>query len=182
MDFQYSLLKDDLAINEIRKHKWLESEKAGQEIGFASAAIDWIDKYSQAWTQSRIKMKDTDGIYCEKRFHRRFKCQLPVQISNAAKSITTYTDDINLLGLACTVPDYFKKEEIVDVLISFEKGHPQIKTYRFSFKSKVSIKNCTFNDSALTFHRLFLPFSEEVRDFLRLHAPDQFANEPVAMH
>ncbi len=50
---KYPFLKDELAIHEIRKHKWIESEKAGREIGFASAAFDWITKYGESWLQFR---------------------------------------------------------------------------------------------------------------------------------
>ena len=50
---KYPFLKDELAINEIRKHKWIESEKAGCEIGFATAAHDWISKYGETWLQFR---------------------------------------------------------------------------------------------------------------------------------
>ena len=53
MKKQYSFLKDELAITEIRKHKWIESEKAGCEIGFATAAYDWVTKYGEAWLQFR---------------------------------------------------------------------------------------------------------------------------------
>jgi len=53
MTIKYSFLKDELAVNEIRKHKWIESEKAGQEIGFATAAFDWISRYGEAWLQFR---------------------------------------------------------------------------------------------------------------------------------
>ena len=42
MTEHYSFLNDELALLEIRKHKWIESEKCGREIGFASAALDWI--------------------------------------------------------------------------------------------------------------------------------------------
>lgn len=49
MTTQYPFLKDDRALAEIRKHKWIESEKAGREIGFATAAFDWITQYGQAW-------------------------------------------------------------------------------------------------------------------------------------
>jgi hypothetical protein len=49
MRIQHPFLKDELALHEIRKHKWIESEKAGHEIGFATAAHDWITKYGQAW-------------------------------------------------------------------------------------------------------------------------------------
>ncbi|MFP4473091.1 MAG: hypothetical protein ACLFPX_04365 [Candidatus Omnitrophota bacterium] len=46
---KYSYLKDDCAIHEIRKHKWLLSEMAGCEIGFATAAVDWATNYGDAW-------------------------------------------------------------------------------------------------------------------------------------
>ena len=38
----YSFLRDELALEEIRKHKWIESEKQQKEVGFATAAVDWI--------------------------------------------------------------------------------------------------------------------------------------------
>lgn len=50
---RYSFLNDTLALEEIRKHKWIESEKAGREIGFATAAVDWIKKYGEQWLRFR---------------------------------------------------------------------------------------------------------------------------------
>ena len=38
---------------EILKHKWLESEKAGQDIGFERALLDWIRKHRDSWRISR---------------------------------------------------------------------------------------------------------------------------------
>jgi len=35
--------------NEILKHKWIESEKHGRDIGFEKALIDWISKYRSGW-------------------------------------------------------------------------------------------------------------------------------------
>jgi len=35
--------------NEILKHKWIESEKHGRDIGFEKALIDWISKYRSDW-------------------------------------------------------------------------------------------------------------------------------------
>ncbi|MEW5894262.1 MAG: hypothetical protein AB1650_00645 [Candidatus Omnitrophota bacterium] len=46
---KYSFLNDDYAQFEIRKHKWIISEKAGHEIGFATAAVDWIKNYGDTW-------------------------------------------------------------------------------------------------------------------------------------
>jgi hypothetical protein len=38
---------------EILRHKWLESEKAGQDIGFDKALLDWIIRHRNAWRASR---------------------------------------------------------------------------------------------------------------------------------
>jgi hypothetical protein len=38
---------------EILRHKWLESEKAGQDIGFEKALLDWVIKYRSAWRKNR---------------------------------------------------------------------------------------------------------------------------------
>jgi hypothetical protein len=38
---------------EILKHKWLESEKAGADIGFERALTDWIIKHRSKWRKSR---------------------------------------------------------------------------------------------------------------------------------
>jgi hypothetical protein len=45
-----ALYKEFLAEREeILRHKWIESEKAGHDIGFEQALIDWIVKYRSAW-------------------------------------------------------------------------------------------------------------------------------------
>jgi len=38
---------------EILKHKWIESEKAGYDIGFELALTDWIIKHRSKWRKSR---------------------------------------------------------------------------------------------------------------------------------
>jgi hypothetical protein len=38
---------------EILKHKWIESEKAGCDIGFERALTDWIIKHRSKWRKSR---------------------------------------------------------------------------------------------------------------------------------
>ncbi|MGA2748283.1 MAG: DUF4032 domain-containing protein [Verrucomicrobiota bacterium] len=38
---------------EILKHKWIESEKAGHDIGFEHALTDWIVKHRGKWRKSR---------------------------------------------------------------------------------------------------------------------------------
>ena len=43
------LLKNRKVVEEINRHLWIESEKAGYDIGFDSAAVDWLEKFSKAW-------------------------------------------------------------------------------------------------------------------------------------
>jgi len=38
---------------EILRHKWIESEKAGKDIGFEQALTDWIIKHRSKWRKSR---------------------------------------------------------------------------------------------------------------------------------
>jgi hypothetical protein len=40
---------------EIMKHKWYESERAGHDIGFAQALIDWTLKFKSKWLKERHK-------------------------------------------------------------------------------------------------------------------------------
>jgi len=49
-----SLYKEFLAEREeILRHKWLESEKAGKDIGFERALLDWIRKHRDGWRATR---------------------------------------------------------------------------------------------------------------------------------
>ena len=51
-----ALYKEFLAERaEILKHKWIESEKAGRDIGFERALLDWIVKHRSQWREKRIK-------------------------------------------------------------------------------------------------------------------------------
>jgi hypothetical protein len=38
---------------EILRHKWIESEKAGRDIGFEQALTDWIIKHRSTWRKNR---------------------------------------------------------------------------------------------------------------------------------
>jgi hypothetical protein len=45
---------------EILKHKWIESEKAGRDIGFEKALLDWIMKHRSNWRDRRRKEARTE--------------------------------------------------------------------------------------------------------------------------
>ena len=49
-----SLYQEFLAEREeILRHKWLESEKKGRDIGFERALLDWIRKHRESWRMNR---------------------------------------------------------------------------------------------------------------------------------
>ena len=50
-DTQKSLLSDRRVVEEIQRHLWIESEKAGFDIGFDKAKEDWLKNFSKAWMQ-----------------------------------------------------------------------------------------------------------------------------------
>jgi hypothetical protein len=55
------LYKEFLAEREeILKHKWIESEKAGKDIGFEKALLDWIVKHRSQWREKRLKEARTE--------------------------------------------------------------------------------------------------------------------------
>ena len=56
-----ALYKEFLAERaEILKHKWIESEKAGKDIGFERALLDWIVKHRSNWRDRRRKEARTE--------------------------------------------------------------------------------------------------------------------------
>jgi hypothetical protein len=40
---------------EILRHKWIESEKIGFDIGFEKALLDWISKHRKDWLKRHQK-------------------------------------------------------------------------------------------------------------------------------
>lgn len=60
-DAEASLLKGSLLYQEflaereeILRHKWFQSEKAGHDIGFEKALLDWIVRHRAGWRQARM--------------------------------------------------------------------------------------------------------------------------------
>lgn len=51
------LLKDKRVIEEINRHLWIESEKAGHDIGFEKAAEDWLKRFSMEWVKYNMPEK-----------------------------------------------------------------------------------------------------------------------------
>ena len=43
---------------EIKKHKWIESEKAGRDLN-GPAALEWIEKYYDGWLAWRLAQENS---------------------------------------------------------------------------------------------------------------------------
>jgi hypothetical protein len=51
---QSAIYKEYLAMREeIDKHKWYETEKAGYDVGFVWALFDWTLKFKSEWLRNR---------------------------------------------------------------------------------------------------------------------------------
>jgi hypothetical protein len=46
---------------EILRHKWIESEKAGRDIGFEVALIDWSVHHRTAWRRAYIAKLEAES-------------------------------------------------------------------------------------------------------------------------
>jgi hypothetical protein len=61
-DFNHFLCEE---LEEIKRHRWIESEKAGRDLG-DHAVIDWIQKYSAAfrlqWMESRREVSFSEEL------------------------------------------------------------------------------------------------------------------------
>ncbi len=60
VDDDTSLLKNSVLYKEflaereeILRHKWIESEKTGHDIGFEKALLDWIVRHRSEWRLKR---------------------------------------------------------------------------------------------------------------------------------
>ena len=62
------LLKDKRVVEEINRHLWIESEKAGYDIGFERAAEDWLKRFSSEWIKYNINKENGESKF---RFRRK---------------------------------------------------------------------------------------------------------------
>jgi hypothetical protein len=46
------LLKEPLVREEIERYQWIESEKAGFDIGWVRASEEWVSRYAIAWCKA----------------------------------------------------------------------------------------------------------------------------------
>lgn len=159
MGTNYSFLKDEAVVQEIHRHKWIESEKSGREIGFATAAYDWITKYGKEWMQRHIPPKNNNS-FIEKRKHKRFYHQLPILLRINNDYLQTKTADINLIGLSCLISIYVEKNSPIEASLTLP---PE----RFRFKSRVLRSSSLKTDETNFSYHIFFPFDENLHTYLK---------------
>ena len=64
---QKKLLENEEVREEINKHLWIESEKAGYDIGFEKAAEDWMNRYSEGWLKFHMPQAQSQSQSSEKK-------------------------------------------------------------------------------------------------------------------
>lgn len=57
-----NLLRNKEVLGEIGRHQWIESEKAGHDIGFEKASTDWLIKFSKAWMSYHLPKQKSAEI------------------------------------------------------------------------------------------------------------------------
>jgi len=72
------LLKDKRVQEEIHKHLWIESQKAGYSIGLARATDEWLRLYSEGWIKYHLpgkfgKSKKTSKVKKVKKLRAKSK-------------------------------------------------------------------------------------------------------------
>ena len=80
------LLKDQRVVDEINRHLWIESEKAGRDIGFEEAKADWMKNFAKAWVEYHMPQPAVKERKVESAA-KTFKTQAAAQeIDSAAQS------------------------------------------------------------------------------------------------
>ena len=51
------LLKDKRVMEEIHRHLWIESQKAGYNIGIERATDEWLQLYAEGWMKYHLPEK-----------------------------------------------------------------------------------------------------------------------------
>ena len=120
MKDNYPYFKDPRALAEIRKHRWIESQKAGREAGFPSAAVDWIKKYGEKWKRIHAQEYRNEEIFLERRKYRRFKLQGMVQLLRESISIFAKPIDLSFFGLLCRTDEGLSLGSNIKVRMSLE--------------------------------------------------------------
>lgn len=67
------LLKDKRVVEEINRHLWIESQKAGYSIGIERATDEWLRLYAEGWMKYHMpdKYEELQGRKRKEKQHEK---------------------------------------------------------------------------------------------------------------
>lgn len=153
---KYSFLDDPRALAEIRKHKWIQSQKEKREIGFATAAIDWIDKYGEQWKKIHTRHKNSNSVFIERRKLRRFSLDMPAKLVKDGCNFLADIINISLFGLLCRTKDLIYLGNEVDVYLALDANEP------LRLRCRATVERCLTTKQRQ--YELFLKFDQSSQE------------------
>ncbi|MFC1594627.1 PilZ domain-containing protein [Candidatus Omnitrophota bacterium] len=117
----FSFLSDERAVAEIRKHQWIESQKAKREIGFATAAVEWVKSFGKAWKRIHINEKKDYNFLLERRRFRRFRIDSNVELKKGEARVRAQAKELSFTGVLCQTSEYLPVNR--EVTINFNLQH-----------------------------------------------------------
>lgn len=97
-------------VQEMQKHLWIESEKAGHDIGRSAAGTEWVSRFARTWRRERESLRGNDFLDLE--------VQVEPGTELRARGVVAVLD--RLQGLSCDVyvsqqslatPDFWLRPE-----------------------------------------------------------------------
>jgi len=146
MKKRYNYLQDGKAVEEILKHKWIESEKLGRDIGFATAAWDWINKYGQEWKQHHQQkfeqhIQNLEDLI-ERRRYRRFKSELSAKVIRDTKEDSIMIKDINCVDICFLSKTELSEQPTLTLKVYSDKSsNPSIFNISLKLTKSVLLEN-----------------------------------------
>ncbi|MBU1870215.1 MAG: PilZ domain-containing protein [Candidatus Omnitrophica bacterium] len=135
---------DAFVLAEINKHKWIESEKAGRDIGFMRAAEDWLAKFGGRCQENRGGNRINNRIFIEKRSFRRFDCFSYAKLVNGGFLSFAKVINLSFWGLLCRSANEFILGDKARIYLKFGVNNEEplncigvVSRVRFDRKSKV---------------------------------------------
>jgi hypothetical protein len=124
MQKRFNYLQHEGAVEEILKHKWIESQKLGRDIGFVTAAHDWIKKYGEAWQKAHnIHNSNTakeQSLLAERRKYRRFKINMPIKIKAEDLEFDSQAIALNHIGIDFISGVSLVTDSLIEIIIPFK--------------------------------------------------------------
>ncbi|MCX5712774.1 MAG: hypothetical protein NTY47_06935 [Candidatus Omnitrophica bacterium] len=130
---------DPRILEEIDKHKWIESQKAGRDIGFETAAEDWMIKHGAEWSKRNSKFEANEDISLERRKLRRVELDSCVTLLKDGSLFPVEAVNVSLNGLLCRSKGYIYPYGEVVIRLPFKDDHAFGLTFK-AFIERVFLK------------------------------------------